>query len=65
VTENLQPVMGEYAAARMHLKQGMALTDPATQRTLALRHGVAPEVMCLALAANTLWCLGAPTFHLI
>jgi hypothetical protein len=27
---------------------------------LALRHGVAPGVTCLAYAANTLWCLGYP-----
>jgi predicted ATPase len=53
--------LGEYAAARTHLEQGIALTDPATQQALALRHGVVPEVMCLALAANTLWCLGSPT----
>ena len=37
----------------------MARTDPAVQRALALRHGVAPGVGGLATAANTLWCLGA------
>ena len=52
--------LGEYAAARTHLEQGIALTDPTAQRALALRHGVAPGVRCLAIAANTLWCLGYP-----
>ena len=52
--------LGDYAAARTHLEQGIALTDPAAQRALALRHGEAPGVRCLAMAANTLWCLGYP-----
>ena len=52
--------LGEYAAARTHLEQGIALIDPTAQRALALRHGVAPGVRCLALAAHTLWCLGYP-----
>jgi predicted ATPase len=53
-------LLGEYPAARMHLEQGVALTDPAAQRALVLRHGVVPGVRCLALAAGTLWCLGYP-----
>jgi predicted ATPase len=53
--------LGDYATAWTHLEQGMALTDPTTQRALALRRGVAPGVMCLAYAASTLWCLGFPT----
>jgi class 3 adenylate cyclase/predicted ATPase len=52
--------LGEYAAARTHLEQGIALIDPAAQRALALRHGIAPGVTCLAHAALTLWCLGSP-----
>jgi DNA-binding winged helix-turn-helix (wHTH) protein/predicted ATPase len=52
--------LGDYAAARTHLEQGIALTDPAAQRPLALRHDVAPGVAFLALAASTLWCLGFP-----
>ncbi len=52
--------LGEYTTARTHIEQGIALTDPAVQRTLALRHDAAPGVTCLALAALTLWCLGAP-----
>jgi class 3 adenylate cyclase/predicted ATPase len=52
--------LGEYAAARTHLEQGIALTDPAAQQALTLRHDVAPGVRCLALAAFTLCCLGEP-----
>ena len=51
---------GEYAAARTHLEQGIALTDPAVQRTLVLRHHVASGVWCLAVVAHALWCLGFP-----
>jgi hypothetical protein len=53
--------MGNYATAWTHLEQGIALTDPTTQRALALRRGVAPGVMCLAYGASALWCLGYPT----
>jgi TOMM system kinase/cyclase fusion protein len=52
--------LGAYAAARTHLERGIALTDPTAQRALALRHGLAPGVTCLAYEANTLWCLGSP-----
>jgi class 3 adenylate cyclase/predicted ATPase len=53
--------LGEYAAAWTHLEQGVALTDPATQRAEVLRHDVVPGVTCLAFAAWALWCLGYPT----
>jgi predicted ATPase/DNA-binding winged helix-turn-helix (wHTH) protein/class 3 adenylate cyclase len=52
--------MGEFSAARPHLEQEIALTDPETQRTLALRYGAAPGVQCLSYAAIVLWCLGYP-----
>jgi predicted ATPase/class 3 adenylate cyclase/DNA-binding winged helix-turn-helix (wHTH) protein len=52
--------LGEYAAAQTHLEQGIALTDLTAQQAQALRHGAAPGVVCLAMAANTLWCLGYP-----
>ena len=52
--------LGEYAAAHRHLEQGLALIDRTTQRAEALRQSVAPGVWCLAVAANTLWCLGYP-----
>jgi predicted ATPase len=54
-------LLGEYSAARKHLEQGIALTDLSAQQALMLRHGVAPGVRCIALAAITLWCLGYPT----
>jgi DNA-binding NtrC family response regulator/predicted ATPase len=52
--------LGDYAAARVHLEQGIALTDPTAERGLALRHGAAPGMRCLIVAADTLWCLGYP-----
>ena len=47
-------------AARTHLEQGIARTDPTVEGALALHHGVSPGVRCLAIAANVLWCLGYP-----
>ena len=41
-------------------EQGIALIDPTAQRAQALYHGAAPGVVCLVMAANTLWCLGYP-----
>ena len=52
--------LGDYAAARTHFEQGIALIDPTAQRALALHHGEAPGVRCLVMAAQTLWCLGYP-----
>jgi predicted ATPase len=52
--------LGEYTTAWTYLEQEIALTDPATQQVWALRHGWAPGVTCLAVVANTLWCLGFP-----
>jgi len=46
----------------MHCAQGIALIDPAQQLAQAFRHGGATDgVLCLVVAANTLWCLGSPT----
>ena len=53
-------VLGEYAAARTHLDQGIALIDAAVQRALAFRYDVTPEVQCLAIAVPVLWFLGFP-----
>jgi class 3 adenylate cyclase/predicted ATPase len=50
--------LGDYAAARTHLEQGIALADE--QGALALRHDMPPGAWCLALAALALWCLGYP-----
>jgi predicted ATPase len=57
--------LGDYAAAWTHLEQGIALIDPAMQRDQAIRHGEAPGVRCLAVAAWTLWCLGYPAQALL
>jgi predicted ATPase len=51
---------GDYAAAWKHFEQAIALIDQTTQRALVLRHGEAPGVRCLGVAATTLWCLGYP-----
>ena len=51
---------GEYALARTHAEQGIALADPIGQRALAFRYDVVPGVMCLVCAAQALWCLGYP-----
>jgi predicted ATPase len=52
--------LGDYAAARTHFEQGIALTDTSAQRALAVRQGEVSGVGCLAYAAVTLWCLGYP-----
>ena len=53
-------ILGDYAAARTYLEQGIALTDPAALRAPVLRYDVAPGVQCLVHTAATLWCLGYP-----
>ena len=57
--------MGTFSTALPHLEQGITLSDPEAQRTLALRYGQAPGVQCLVFAAFTLWCLGAPDQGLV
>ena len=52
--------LGEFADARTHFEQGIALTDSTAQRALVLRDGTAPGVTYRSFAANTLWCLGYP-----
>src|SRR5262249_16037091 len=47
-------------AARTHLEQAIALTDPAAQQALAPHQGWARGVICLVVLANALWCLGVP-----
>jgi DNA-binding winged helix-turn-helix (wHTH) protein/predicted ATPase len=53
--------VGEYVSALTHLEQGFTRTAVTAQRALGLRHGEAPGVRGLALAAWALWCLGFPT----
>jgi predicted ATPase len=53
--------LGEFAPARAHLNQSMALYDPQKHRSLVLPYSVAdPGVVCLSYAAWTLWHLGYP-----
>jgi class 3 adenylate cyclase/predicted ATPase len=54
-------LLGDFATARTHAEQGIALTDPTAQRALVLHQGDAPSVRCLCVAALTLWYLGYPT----
>ncbi len=53
--------LGDYALARTHLEQGVALIDLTQQQSLVSRDGVVPGVECCAYSAWTLWCLGYPT----
>jgi predicted ATPase len=54
--------LGNYSAAQRYCTQGIALIDPAQQRAQAFRYGgLADGVICLVVAAHTLWCLGFPT----
>jgi predicted ATPase len=53
--------LGDYAAARTYLEQGITLIDPTAQQALALRANMTVGVTwCLVHAALTLWCLGYP-----
>jgi predicted ATPase len=53
--------LGDYATARTHLEQGIALIDPTAQWAPALRsHVTTGLTWCLVHAALTLWCLGYP-----
>jgi predicted ATPase len=57
-----QPLLhqGDFAAARRHQEQCLALYDPGEHRTLTAVYGEDPGVGCLAYGAVTLWCLGYP-----
>jgi predicted ATPase len=51
---------GEFAAARRHQEQGLALYDAHKHRTLAAVYGEDPGVSFLMYGAATLWHLGYP-----
>jgi predicted ATPase len=51
---------GQFAAARRHQEQGLALYDPHQHSTLTAVYGEDPGVECLAYGAATLWQLGYP-----
>jgi predicted ATPase len=52
--------LGEFAPARVHLEQGIALYDFQQHRALAFLYGTDPAVICLSYAAWALWLLGYP-----
>jgi predicted ATPase len=52
--------LGEFAAARAHFEQGIALYDRQQHHPHAFRYGQDPGVICHAYAALTLWWLGYP-----
>ena len=52
--------LGEFAPARVHLGQGVALYDPQQHRTHAFEYGRDPGIDCHAYLAWTLWPLGYP-----
>jgi len=52
--------IGEIPSALAHLEKGIALYDPQQHRSVALRYGMDPQVICLSHAALALWRLGYP-----
>ncbi|HEV8716897.1 MAG TPA: tetratricopeptide repeat protein, partial [Candidatus Binatia bacterium] len=52
--------LGEIAAAREHLEQGIALYDRQKHHSLAFVYGTDPGVSCLSYLAWALWNLGYP-----
>jgi DNA-binding winged helix-turn-helix (wHTH) protein/tetratricopeptide (TPR) repeat protein len=52
--------LGDYVAALAHGEQGITYIDSAAQQVRGLSQGPAPEVGCLGMAVQALWCLGYP-----
>jgi TOMM system kinase/cyclase fusion protein len=52
--------LGEFAVARAHLEQGIALYNPQQYRSHAFLYGYDSGVHCLAFGAWALWYLGYP-----
>jgi predicted ATPase len=52
--------LGELAASRAHLEQGMALYDPQQHRSHAFVYGQDPGVACRSFAVRAIWVLGYP-----
>jgi len=52
--------IGEFAAARTHLEQALALYDPRQHRSLAFLYGQDLGVLCRSWACLVLWLLGYP-----
>ncbi|HJY81218.1 MAG TPA: hypothetical protein VKK81_09060, partial [Candidatus Binatia bacterium] len=52
--------LGEFASARAHLEQGIALYDPQQHSSHAFLYGQDPGVLCRVYGAFALWHLGYP-----
>ena len=52
--------LGEFARARAHAEQGIALYDPQQHRVQVFHYGNDPGVCCRSFAALDLWVLGYP-----
>ncbi|MBI3756848.1 MAG: AAA family ATPase [Deltaproteobacteria bacterium] len=52
--------LGEFAPAREHLEQGIALYNPQQHHSLAFRYVLDPGMLCQVYVAATLWNLGYP-----
>jgi predicted ATPase len=52
--------LGDFAPARVHLEQAIALYDFQQHRSLGFLYGTDPAVICLSYAAWALWLLGYP-----
>jgi len=52
--------LGEFAPARAHLEQAIALYDPQQHRSHVFRYGHDAGVACLCHVSEALWCLGTP-----
>jgi TOMM system kinase/cyclase fusion protein len=52
--------LGELALVQEHTTQALALYDPAQHRSLAVRYGQDPGVMCLTYVAWVQWLRGYP-----
>jgi TOMM system kinase/cyclase fusion protein len=52
--------LGEFAPARAHAEQGIALYDPQRHRVQVVHYGNDPGVCCRLFAALALWVLGYP-----
>jgi predicted ATPase len=52
--------LGEPAATREHMEQGLALYDPKRQQGHTFLYGLDPGVSCRAFGAVALWLLGYP-----
>jgi predicted ATPase len=58
---SLSYYIGEFASARSHIEQRLALYDPRQRQTFVTLYGVDPKVLGLSYLALILWLLGYPS----